>query len=273
MNRMTLGILGGAAFTALVSAIACSGDAHGITSIARDTASGSPAASPRAGAGPATPESPIDPRVADALTNMAQALANAKTLSFTALSTTEDVSSGLEKLQFDTSMRGAMKRPDKLFLEKTGAENTTLWFDGQNVTILDRTLNTYMRAPVTDGLDGLIAELDKLDVEAPFGGLLRSDLEQAVEKVAKGSYYGPSPVDGTPCHHLALRQDNVDWQVWIDTSTNLLKKAVITSKMLAAAPEHQIFVKEAHIDEAVDDATFAAELPKGAQEAQAGNGK
>jgi hypothetical protein len=223
---------------------------------------------PRGNADPVVPgASAIDTRAATSLSQMVQTLAQTQAFSFTALTTTEDVSSTLQKLQFDTSVRGSVKRPDKLFFEKTGSENVTLWFDGTTATLLDRTANTYLSLTVSGGLDGLMTALAQQHIEAPFAGLLRSDLSTVTSHVLTADYYGPSLVDDKTCDHLAFRQDNVDWQLWIDQATSLPKKAVITSKMLAAAPQHQLFVKDITTDQKIDDSTFQAALPPGAQQA------
>jgi hypothetical protein len=209
----------------------------------------------------------VDPRVSETLTAMAHKLTSAQTLVFTALTTTEDVSSTLQKLQFDTTVKGVVKRPNLAFVEKAGAENVTIWFDGSTLIVLDRSANTFLRVPVKGDIDALLAKLDELQIEAPFGGLLSADLEQKVsEYVYQGDYYAQTLIDDRQVHHLALRQENVDWQVWIDVDTALPKKAVITSKMLAAAPEHQLLIKDLQVDGEIDASVFKAALPADARE-------
>ena len=45
--------------------------------------------------------------------------------------------------------------------------------------------------------------------------------------------------DEHKCHHVAFRQDDVDWQVWVDAGdVPLLRKLVITYKNEAGAPQY-----------------------------------
>jgi hypothetical protein len=207
----------------------------------------------------------VDPQVTQSLSDMIAALAKANTIVFTATSTTEDASSMLEKLQFDTTVHGTIQRPNLVYVEKTGAENVTIWFDGANVTVLDRTANTYLQAPVNGDIDDLLATLDGLQVEAPFGGLLRSDLLQKVaDYVYQGDYYAQTVIDDHPVNHLAMRQENVDWQLWTDTDTSLPRKVVITSKMLNGAPDNQFLVRDVKVNTPIDASIFKAALPAGA---------
>ena len=46
-----------------------------------------------------------------------------------------------------------------------------------------------------------------------------------------GFYVGLSKVQGVPCHHLAFREKDIDWQIWIeDSQTPVPRKFLITDK-------------------------------------------
>lgn len=209
----------------------------------------------------------VEPRVIQAITQMATYFDGADRISFKAWTTTEDVSSTLQKLQFDTVIKGAIERPNKVFLERVGADSGTMWFDGTTAVILDKDENKYVKIPVTGGLDELIDKLDDLGIEAPLAGLLRGGMLEHVKKqVFKGDYYGESLLGDIKTHHLAMRQDTVDWQLWIDQATNAPRKLVITSKMLAGAPQHQVFIQEINKNPKLPEGTFTVSLPEGATE-------
>ena len=56
--------------------------------------------------------------------------------------------------------------------------------------------------------------------------------------VVTGEYVGEHHVGATKCHHLAFRQDVIDWQIWIDTGAiPLPRKLVITYKTEPLAPQ------------------------------------
>jgi len=213
-------------------------------------------------------EPAIEPRVKESLQKMVNFFQSADTISFRALNVTEDVSSTLQKLQYDTSVEGVIQRPNKVYFKKSGHEQATLWFDGQVATILDRKSNRYAKIAVQGDLSDLVAKLDTLGIEAPFAGLLDKNILKHVEDhVFKGDYYGVISCDGQETSHLAFRQDQVDWQLWVDAQSGAPKKVVITSKMLAAAPEHMLLFKEVKVNPAdISPATFQPLLPADAEE-------
>lgn len=223
-----------------------------------------------AGSGTSSCAMVVDARATQSLTSMARTLSGAQTILFSAMSTTEDVSSTLQKLQFDTSIHGMIRRPNLAFVEKTGAENTSIWFDGSTLTILDRNVNTFVRVGVNGNLDAMLSKLEELHVDVPFGGLLSSDLQQKVAEYAyQADYYAPTVINDRPSHHLALRQANVDWQLWTDMEKNTPTKIVITSKMLAGAPNHELLIRELRLDAPMEGTSFRAVLPAGAREVSA----
>lgn len=213
-------------------------------------------------------EPAIEPQAVAALQKMVSYFEDGDSLAFKALACTEDVSSTLQKLQFDTSMEGVFQRPNKVYFKKSGHEQSTLWFDGQTATILDRKTNKYSRIPINGDIKALVEKLDELGIETPFSGLLDGSILEHVKKhVFKGDYYGATELDGTAAIHLAFRQDSVDWQLWTDAASGAPKKVVITSKMLAGAPQHSLFIKEAKLDPPnIGPKMFEADIPSSATE-------
>lgn len=215
----------------------------------------------------ATPSEPIEPKVKAEIAKLAAFLSDSQSLSFKAEATNVDVSSTLQRLHYDTALRGAMQRPNKFFLEKTGEENETLWFDGSQIVVLDRDENKFIRVPFSGNLEDLVKKLESLKVEAPFGGLLRKDILDHVDAhVFRGDNYPRQTIDGTDCAHLALRQDSVDWQAWI-AADGAPKKLLITSKMLTGMPEHQIIFRAMERNKAIEASVFTPVIPKNATEA------
>jgi hypothetical protein len=210
----------------------------------------------------------IEPRVKTTLQKMVNYLEAMDNFSFKACASTEDVSSTLQKLQFDTSLEGVIQRPNKAYFKKSGNEQMSLWFDGQTATVLDRKANKYAKITINGDIQDLVAKLDELGVETPFAGLLnRSILKHVDDHVFKGDYYGLAEIDGTTTEHLAFRQDSSDWQLWTDEKSGAPKKVVITSKMLAGAPEHILMIKEAVNNQPkIEAAVFQAQIPDGAIE-------
>lgn len=215
----------------------------------------------------------VEQRVKDELAKMVAQFEGTQALSFKAVTTLEDVSSNLQKLQFDTVVEGVIQRPNKLYLKKSGYEQATMWFDGQTVTILDRKANKYTKIQYSGNFSGLINKLEAIGVDMPFAGMFdRTILKHVNDHVFKGDFYGASQVGDTATNHMAFRQDEIDWQLWTAADTSLPKKIVITSKMLAGAPQHSMVIQELKKNpEGITNATFMAQLPNGATEVQIQN--
>ena len=48
-------------------------------------------------------------------------------------------------------------------------------------------------------------------------------------------------IDGVECHHLAFRNADVDWQIWIQSGDKPLpKRYVITSRWITGAPQFSL---------------------------------
>jgi hypothetical protein len=212
----------------------------------------------------------VEPKVKTTLEKMVKYLESVENLAFTAASTTEDVSSTLQKLQSDTSLEAVLQYPNKVYFKKSGNEQMSLWFDGQTVTILDRTANKYSKVALVGSLQDLVNKLDDLGIEAPLAGILnRGILKHVEDHVFKGDHYGLTELDGKPMEHLALRQDSIDWQLWTCAETGAPKKVVITSKMLAGAPQHTTMISNVVVNNSkLQSSVFDAVIPANATEIQ-----
>jgi hypothetical protein len=69
------------------------------------------------------------------------------------------------------------------------------------------------------------------------------------------------------CRHLGFRQESVDWQIWIDDSTNLPRKLVITYKEQPGHPEFTAFFNKWNLSADAPDSAFAFKPPADAKRA------
>jgi hypothetical protein len=57
-------------------------------------------------------------------------------------------------------------------------------------------------------------------------------------------YLGRAIIDGRECEHLAFRNFDTDWQLWVEAGERPIpRKMVITSKTLNSAPQYTLQVK------------------------------
>jgi hypothetical protein len=71
--------------------------------------------------------------------------------------------------------------------------------------------------------------------------LLTNSFARLMDGVIEAKHIGTGIVDGQRCEHLAFRNDDTDWQLWVRTGPQPLPcKYVITSKTMAAAPQYSV---------------------------------
>jgi hypothetical protein len=111
-------------------------------------------------------------------------------------------------------------------------------------------------------VEGSIGEmLDTVDMGAGFSPPLADFLAaDAFERFMTGaqwaSYVGTPMVMDSPCHQLLVRQDDVDWQVWIDVESKLPRKLSVTYRTLPLAPRFTAVITEWDLVTPTPDAEF-----------------
>ena len=76
--------------------------------------------------------------------------------------------------------------------------------------------------------------------------------------VIDGRHIGQGVVDGIDCEHLAFRNADTDWQIWVETGARPIpRKFVITSKAVAGAPQYTLRIKDWKTDAVAGAEAFA----------------
>ena len=73
-------------------------------------------------------------------------------------------------------------------------------------------------------------------------------------------------IDGVECNHLAFRNNDVDWQLWVEIGSHPIpRKYVITSKAVTGAPQYTLRIKDWKTDVPVAADAFAFKPPTNSQ--------
>jgi hypothetical protein len=139
-------------------------------------------------------------------------------------------------------------------------------FDGKTLTIHNKDNNSFAQLGATGTVDQLIDLLrDKYAVVAPGVDLLMSNVYDIMSAdVIDAKHIGRGVIDGVECEHLAFRNIDTDWQIWIEMGARPIpRKYIITSKAVAGAPQYTLRVKTWQTDIAAD--TFVFKPPQGAK--------
>jgi len=192
-----------------------------------------------------------------------------QTIELTFDSDIEVITPQLEKIQFTNSGEVLLSRPNKMRARRAGGyADVALYFDGKTVSIYGKSVDGYAQFDAPGTLDQLIVALrEGHGIALPGADLLLSNsYDGLVAGVLDSKHIGRGVVDGRMCEHLAFRNFDTDWQIWVETGDQPVpRKMVITSKTLNAAPQYTVRVKSWKTGVAPASNAFAFSPPATAQ--------
>jgi hypothetical protein len=195
--------------------------------------------------------SPVQAQTADPTTilkKMSDYVAAQKTVSATFDTDIEVVTTDLQKIQFASSGQFQLSRPDKMHATRLGGySDVEMVFDGKTLTVSSKDRNSFAQLETAGSVDQLVELLrDKYAVVLPAADLFLSRaFDEMTSDVRDAKYIGRGVVDGVECEHLAFRNLDVDWQIWIAVGAEPIpRKYVITRKSVTGAPQYTLRVKE-----------------------------
>jgi hypothetical protein len=167
-----------------------------------------------------------------------------------------ELSSG-QRVQAGRTVDINVRRPNRLHTAvHSSRRNREMFYDGSEITLFNRLENFYGTVKAPGALDeAMDLACERFGMAMPLEDFLRSDPHKdLLQKVASGSDVGPSTVLGTSCEHLAFTQNDIDWQIWIETGPRPVpRKFVITYKDEPNSPQYTAIFS---------NWDFATELPE-----------
>jgi hypothetical protein len=181
----------------------------------------------------------------------------------------EVITPDLQKIQFTSSTEVVLSRPDKLRASRVGGyTEVELVFNGKTLSIFGKNLNAYAEVDAAGSIDQLIDRLrSQTSMEVPGADLLLAKAyDQLSEGVLDAKHIGVGVINGVECEHLAFRNEETDWQLWIQAGPRPIPcKYVITSKTVAGAPQYTLRIKEWKTDVAPAADAFVFKPPADAR--------
>jgi len=203
------------------------------------------------------------------LKTMSDYVGRQKTIELTFDSDIEVITPQMEKIQFTNSGGALLSRPNQLRAQRVGGyADVAMVFDGKTVNIVARHLNGYAQFAAPGSVDQLFEALRAgHGISMPFADLLLSNSYEAlVAGVIEAKHIGRGVIDGRECEHLAFRNFDTDWQLWVEVGENPIpRKMVITSKTLNSAPQYTLRVKTWNTDLKLPSDAFVFAAPANAQ--------
>lgn len=212
----------------------------------------------------------VDPRADALVRQMSNYMSSLRAFSVATDHATEVVLEDGQRIQLVGSSTVTVQRPNRLRSERVGElAHLTLTYDGESVTLYGHGRNLYARAEAPPNLDAMLDfSREELDLEAPGADLLYSDLHDGLmDGVQSGIYVGTAELHGRRCHHLAFREDQVDWQIWIqDGATPLPLRYVIVTRDVESMPSFAVDLHDWDTSPEIDPSTFEFVPPPGARQ-------
>jgi hypothetical protein len=206
------------------------------------------------------------------LKKMSDYVSSRQSISLTFNSDIEVITPEIQKIQFASSGKLLLQRPDKLRANRAGGyTDVEIVFDGKTVTVLGKNINAYAQSEVAGNVDKLVDVLrDQYSLEFPGADLLLSNpYEVLMADVLEAKHIGQGVVDGIDCEHLAFRNQDTDWQLWVEVGEHPIpRKFIITSKATAAAPQYTLLIKDWKTDADIGADAFAFQPPSDAKKVE-----
>jgi hypothetical protein len=200
---------------------------------------------------------------------MSDYVASQKNISATFNSDIEVITPDLQKIQFDATGQFVLSRPDKLRVTRTGGyADVEIVFDGKTATVFGKNLNAFAQLDAPGSTDQLIDRLrHDYSVEAPGADLLLAhSYDVLMPDVLDAKHIGRGVVDGVECEHLAFRNQDTDWQLWVEVGARPIPhKYVITSKAVTGGPQYTLRISDWKSDAQTNADTFAFKPPADAK--------
>ena len=209
----------------------------------------------------------VEPGAMAALQGMGTYLRTLKSFQVEVLTTDEDVLDDGQKIQYSGITTILARMPNGLRAEVANDRHERMYlYDGKSFTLFAKRLNYYATVPAPPTIGELASTLDeKYDVTVPIVDLFRwGGPNWSTEGIKGAMDVGASVVLGTTCEQYAFRQDDIDWQIWIQKGDYPLpRKLVITTKTDEARPQHTA-VYVWNLAPSFNDAAFVFDPPEGA---------
>lgn len=183
-----------------------------------------------------------DPQTLAALDKMGAALRRLQSFEVRSDTTEERVLTTGQKIQYSGFVDVKAQRPNRLRVDRVNdRQERSLYFDGKTLTIYSPRVGFYGSVPATGTIrEAVLAVANNYDIETPLVDLFAWGENPALPtKLQSAFYVGAETIGGIACDQYAMRQDDVDWQVWIRQKGEALPcKLVITATDDPSMPEY-----------------------------------
>jgi hypothetical protein len=185
-------------------------------------------------------EGVIQDAAVDALKNMSNFLMQAQTLGVSTEGSLDVVTGDGQRIQLDGSTTYKIRRPGFVIDYVSDMKSRRFIYDGKTFTVYSPKLGYYASVPAPPTNREVLQTIyNKFGIALPLEDLFRWGDGQNADRIKalKSAYdVGPATIDGVETEHYAFREENIDWEVWIQKDQPLPRKLVIVDRTDPARP-------------------------------------
>lgn len=211
----------------------------------------------------------VEERADALLRHMGEFLSNTQRFALEAEETFDEIPDDSPRIALTNVRRVAVIRPNRFAADVSGDTlSRSSWYDGQNLSALDKAHNTYVTIPISGTIDTALEHMAQTyGFHLPLADLLFADPYGVLtQEVTYGRYLGIHLAAGVPCHHLVFSQPTIEWQIWIDAGERPLpRKLAITYVDEPGEPQYEATIRKWVLDPEFSDALFVFEAPEDAR--------
>jgi hypothetical protein len=110
----------------------------------------------------------------------------------------------------------------------------------------------------------------QLNVRPPLAHLIYSNLRRVFNiRIETGRYMGEDEINEVNCDHLAFRNLDADWQVWVEQGDRpVIRRLVIRYKSRLGYPTFRAELEDWDVDADLPDALFETVVPNGSRKVE-----
>jgi hypothetical protein len=180
---------------------------------------------------PIANEGVIEDGAIEALKEMSAYLTSATTLAMTSQGSMDAITNDGQRIQLDGTTRYKFRRPGMVVDYVSDVKSRRFIYDGKTFTIYSPTLGFYASVPAPPTNRELLDTIyNRFGIALPLEELFRWGDGNTPQRIAalKSAYeVGTATIDGVPTDHYAFREDDVDWQIWIQQGDQPLPRKVV----------------------------------------------
>lgn len=134
-------------------------------------------------------------------------------------------------------------RPGALRLSQfDGLHRKEIFFDNGKFTVFSSENNYYAQADLPQNIDAALEfAIENLQLEMPLIELVYQDASNLLIQSGATIIYvtDKARIDGVDCHHIAIRDKEIDYQLWVEEGDQPLPRQIMmTSKWEGGAPRY-----------------------------------